>query len=282
MAFQRACITGTAQSWVATPWADPSMMICSLNDAYRMQGFQRADAWYDLHPLDKFFHPPQGQPVFAHQIPSGHYCRPKDHKGWLKQQQIPVWLHPHHATQDPDSATWPTAQAFPKAEIEAHFGRYFTSSPAWMLAHLMMQGYAEIHVYGIHLATEHEYREQRPQMEFLAGRFLGRGKQTMRVQDGLRYYETPDACLVFPEASPVLQQDWQYAFEAKPANQHRELLRWEAHKYQVKRERTIAALKTAPWWKPTKPLQRELWMYEAYQADIQDALARTELVHQWR
>jgi len=279
---QRACIVGTAQSWSMTPWNDPAMFVTSLNDAYRLQGFVRADAWYDLHPLDKFFHPPQGQTVYAHQVPAGHYCRPVEHKDWMAKQAIPVWLHPEHATQDPASAAWPSARAFPKAEIEAHFGRYFTSSPAWMLAHLILQGYSEVHIYGIHLATEQEYRDQRPQMEFLAGRFLGRGKQTMRVKDGLRYYETADATLVFPEASPVLQADWQYALEPKPHNSHRELLKWEHHKYSVKRERAIAALKTAPFWVRRTPLQAELWRHEAALADVQDQLQRCDLAQHWR
>lgn len=279
---QRAAIVGTAQSWQMTPFADPSMYIASLNDAYRMAGFVRADAWYDLHPLDKFYHPPQGQLVYAHQVPAGHYCRPDTHKQWLAMQQIPVWLHPDYATQDPAAAAWPSARAFPRAEVEAYFGRYFTSSPAWMLAHLILQGYREVHIYGIHLATEQEYRDQRPQMEFLAGRFLGRGQQTMTVKDGLRHYETADAHLVFPEASPVLQADWQYALEPKPHNTYKEQLKWEAHKYAIKRERAVAALKTAPWWQSKKQLQDDLWTFEAYQADVQDQLQRVDLVQQWR
>ena len=247
-----------------------------------MPGFVRADAWYDLHPLDKFYHPPQGQMVYAHQVPAGHYCRPETHKAWLAQQQIPVWLHPDHATQDPASASWPSARALPLQDITAYFGRYFTSSPALMLAHLILQGYKDVAIYGIHLATEQEYRDQRPQMEFLAGRFLGAGKLTMSVKDGLRHYETADAHLVFPEASPVLQADWMYAIEPKPHTGHKEALKWEAHKYAVKRERTVAALKTAPWWASKKALQDDLWRFEAYQADVQDQLARVDLVQQWR
>jgi hypothetical protein len=279
---ERAVIVGTAQTWVLTPWADPSAYIVSLNDAYRMPGFVRADAWYELHPLDHFYHPPLNQQVYAHQIPAGHYCRPAEHKAWLAQQVIPVWLHPDHATQDPASASWPHAKPLPLADITNYFGRYFTSGPALMWAHLMLQGYREIHVYGIHLATEQEYRDQRPQFEFLAGRFLGRGKQTMTVKDGLRHYETPEGHLVFPEASPILQADWMYAIEKKPHNTQRELLKWEAHKYQIKRERTIAALKTAPWWQSKTQLQRDLWLYEAYQADVQDALQRADLAQHWR
>ena len=279
---KRACITGTAQSWVQTPWADPEMRICSLNDAYRLKGFVRADAWYDPHPLNMFYTPAEGQVLFAHQVPPGKYARPKDHKQWLAQQQIPVWLHPDHVAQDPESANWPSARPLPLAEITDYFGRYFTSSPALIMAHLILQGFKEIHVYGIHLATEQEYRDQRPQMEFLAGRFLGASKQTMTVKDGLRHYETQDAHLVFPEASPVLQADWMYAIEPKPHNGHKEQLKWEHHKYSIKRERAIQALKTAPWWASTKATQDELWTYEAHLADVQDALQRVDLAQAWR
>src|SRR6185295_2228492 len=181
---ERVAIVGTAQSWMKTPWHDLGLHIRSLNDAYRMPGFQRADAWYDLHPLDKFYHPESNQ-VFAHQIPPGHYCRPKTHIEWLSQQQIPVWLHPEYARQHPAAATWKHARAFPKADIEAHFGRYFASSPGWMMGQALMEGVKELHIYGIHLATEQEYVEQRPNFEMLCGALLGRGKQRQAVRDGL-------------------------------------------------------------------------------------------------
>ena len=258
------------------------MHICSLNDAYRMHGFVRADAWYDLHPLDKFYAPVEGQILYAHQVPAGMYARPATHKQWLASQQIPVCLHPEHVTQDPASAAWPTARAFPWHEVAEYHGQYFTSSPALIMAHLMMQGCKEIQIYGIHLATESEYRDQRPQMEMLAGRFLGRGKLTKTTKNGLRYYETPDALLVFPEMSPVLQADWVYAIEPKPQTQHKEQLRWEHHKYSIKRERAIQALKVKPWWQRAAPLQNELWQHEAALADVQDALQRIEIAQGWR
>jgi hypothetical protein len=280
--MQRATIVGTAQSWTMAPWNDPGMYIVSLNDAYRMKGFVRADAWYDLHPLDKFYAPVEGALLYAHQVPAGCYARPADHKAWLASQQIPVWLHPDHATQDPASAAWPTARAFPWADVKDTFTDYFTSSPAEIMAHLMLQGATEIHIYGIHLATESEYIHQRPQMEMIAGRFLGRGKCTKTTKNGLRYYESPDALLVFPEASPVLQADWVYAIEPKPHDGHKEQLKWEHHKYSIKRERAIGALKAKPFWQRSKPLQEALWLHEAQLADVQDALQRVDLAQHWR
>ncbi len=293
MNHERVCIVGTAQTWVKTPWTDTGLHIVSLNDAYRMKGFVRADAWYDFHPLNKFYHPVDGQQVYAHQIPVGHYCRPVDHIDWLAKQQIPVYLHPGYREQHPAAASWTHARAFPKAEVEAHYGRYFTSSPGWMMAQAMMDGAKEIQIYGIHLATEHEYIEQRPNFEMLCGMLLGRGKRKDIVKDGLRYYESPDGLLVLPEGTPILSSNFQYAFETRP-RAHEDPIRWELHKLEIKRARMIEALKTKPWWSPyvTMPdpangpearerltawrAQEQLTRLEAQAADQGDVLARLQ------
>ena len=293
---KRIAIVGTAPSWNLTPWHDPTLAIYSLNDAYRIKGFQRADFWADIHPLDKYhFIPsvPDGQPppaIFAHQIPSDHYVRPAGHLDWLATQTMPVYLHPDHATQLPASATWPQARPFPKAAIEAHFGRYFTSTPGWMLAQAVLEGAREIHIYGIHLSTEQEYFDQRPNFEFLIGCVLGRGKRRLSVKDGLRRYETNDGVIVLPEASPVLSATFQYAFEPAPRKKL-EPLKWEVHKAQCKVQRVMTALRSSAWGLATiqdpqpdgtmKPrrarvstLQQELIAYEALLGDCQDILRR--------
>lgn len=280
--MERFCIVGTAPSWAKTPWNDPGLYIASLNDAHRMRGWVRADAWYDFHPLNRFHYvePTQGQ-VFAHQVPPGFYVRPTGHLDWLARQSqtIPVWLHPDYRTQQPEAATWPKAQPFPKAEIEAHFGRYFTSSPAWMMAHAILQGAKEIHIYGIHLATEHEYVEQRPNFEFLCGRVLGASKVRTTVMNGLRRYESQDGVIVLPEASPILASDFQYAFDPRP-RAVLEPLKWDAHRFTVKRERAVAALRVAPWWLPKRTLQADLWHWDALLADTQDQIGRLQAQQQ--
>lgn len=294
---ERIAIVGTAQSWTKTPWADTGLHIRSLNDAYRMPGFQRADSWYDLHPLNRFYHPASNK-VYAHEIPPGHYCRPAEHLNWLSTQQIPVWLHPDYLTQHPAAADWVNAQPFPKADVEAHFGRYFTSSPGWMMGQALMDGVKELHIYGIHLATEIEYIEQRPNFEMLCGALLGRGKRTETLRDGLRYYETADGLLVLPEEAPVLSAGFQYAFETRPGS-HEEPLKWELHKIEVKRNRLIEAMKRKPKWsrfivvpdpsisdEATEALtfaqaQERLFRYEAMAGDTHEALGRIRADAQW-
>jgi hypothetical protein len=298
MSHRRIAIVGTAPSWNLTPWADTSLEIWSLNDAYNIDGLQRADVWYDLHPLDKFFFAPKPEPgkkvgIFAHQIPQGYYVRPHSHLEWLATAPIPKYLHPDFATQKPEAANWPNVKAFPKADIEAEYGHYCTSSPQWMLAHALMLGIREVHIYGIHLSTESEYIDQRPGFEFIIGCLLGAGKRKLTIKNGLRHYESADGLVVLPEASPVLSSKFQYAFEPSPRKQL-EPLHWELHKAQIKLARTVGALKQATWpitsiiepipndpegktqkrWVRTSTLQQEVWHHEALVQDCQDALAR--------
>ena len=296
-AIERYAIIGTAPSYIQTPWQDPTLVKASLNDAYALPGVV-ADEWVDLHPMDHFFYPPdapdgkRGQ-VFEHQVPFGYYVRPKTHLNWLATQQIPRWLHPDHAAQVPASATWPNVHAFPRDAVQERFGMYFGSTPAWMLAHAILRGAKEIHIYGIHLATESEYIEQRPNFEFLIGCVLWKGKRRVTVGHNLRRYETTDGLVVLPESSPILQAKHQYAFEPSP---RRALapLRWELHKAQTKRERMALALMARQWWNPiatveepgetpgeTKTrrawpstLQRELKYYDALVGDCHEQLQR--------
>ena len=268
---KRMAIIGTAQSWRLTPWTDPGLELWSLNDAYRIPGFKRADRWFDLHPHDHFWFVPEGaKSVNAKEIPVGHYVRPAGYLDWLKKLSIPLYLQ-----LEPTEGFGPLAKRFPKEEIEAHFGRYFTSTPAWMLALAVMEGYSEIHIYGIHLATENEYIEQRPNFEYLIGRVLGKGKVTQTVVNGVRHYETADGHIALPADSPVLQSDFQYAYQTRP----RAILvplQVELHELQIKREKLMKQLITRKWWEPASSTQAELRYVNAAIADAQHALQRAQ------
>lgn len=296
MSVSKYGIVGTAPSWKKTPWSDTSFLLASLNDAYQLgpQGFQRADEWFDPHPLDHFLYP-DGKVVYPHTIPPGHYVRPKDHLKWLGEQTIPVYLNPGYLQQHPPAKDWAHARPLPVQDIVAHFGQYFTSTPQWMMALGIMRGFVDFWIWGIHLATQQEYRDQRPGFEFLIGRLLGRGKIRETVADGMRHYETNEGHVALPVESPVLQAKFQYALEPRPGP-HLAPLEWEMHKLQIKRDRTIQALKQRPWWQPigaiqepgedgtpvrricsTAALQNELWYLEAAMADTQQEMQRLTL-----
>jgi len=130
---KRCAILGTAPTWRETPWDDPTLEVWALNDSYLL-GFPRADRWYDIHPFDKFyFRDPHQRKVQADEVPAGTFVRPQGHIEWLAKQTCPVYI----ASAD---KRVPRATVFPRAEIEARFGRWFDSTPAWMLAHALMEG----------------------------------------------------------------------------------------------------------------------------------------------
>lgn len=190
---KRIAIIGTAPSWRATPWDDPTLEIWCLND-FHVLNAPRATRWFDLHPLDKlYFRDPAKRKVFAGDVPAGFFVRPTGHLEWLRRQTIPVYV------QDAAALGSPNAVTFPKAEIEAKFGRHFASSPAWMIGLALLEGVTELHIYGIHLATEWEYLKQKPNMTFLLGLAAGMGVK-----------------VVLPKGCPLLAESHQYAYEEDP------------------------------------------------------------------
>lgn len=194
---KRVAIVGTAESWVNTPWDDPTLEIWGLNDAWTL-GFKRVDVWFELHPLDRFhFREVTQRVVYAHEVPYGCYVRPRGHLEKLQEmaRTIPVYLQ-----QEPPAGWPPNAKRLPIEELRKRFGSYWSSGPSYEVALAMMEGASEIQIWGIHLATEHEYREQRANFEHLLGIARGMGIK-----------------IVMADASPVLKHGWQYAYEPKPA-----------------------------------------------------------------
>jgi hypothetical protein len=239
------------------------MEIWSLNDAYmcrdaKGRGLQRVDRWYELHPLDKMFFRPKGNKVvYAHEIPKGFYVRPEGHVEWLKTQAqtIPVYLQ-----QEPPN-DWPAnARRFPLEELEARFGAYWASGPSYMVAQAMAEGFQEIHIYGIHLSTEAEYREQRANFEHLLG--IARGM-------GIKVY--------MAEESPLLKHPWKYGYEPKPVAvvpPSLEEARKEIKTVRTERAQLSGQLIRWPRWKPkTAALERLEWL-ELLESDLAQTISR--------
>lgn len=251
---KRVAIVGTAPSWQDTPWHDTTLEIWSLNDAYlcrdaRGQGFQRIDRWFELHPLDKlYYRKPEQRVVFAEDVPPGHYVRPTGHIDWLKQQAktIPVYLQ-----QTPPDGWPPNARRFPIEEVKARFGEYWASGPSYMVALAILEGFTEIHIYGIHLATQHEYIEQRPQFEHLLGVAQGLGIR-----------------IVMSEKSPLLRHKWQYGYQPKPqAVIHP--AHAQAQKAHAERAKLLKQIAELPWWQSKAPLVDRMRRLKALEEDAQ-------------
>lgn len=205
--LKRCAIIGTAPSWKQCPYDDPTLEVWSLNDAY-LVGVPRADRWYDLHPVHQMWFRQPNVALDPRTVPTGVYVRPQQHLQWLGSRPFPVFMLEARADI-------PNAKAFPWQGVLDHFahvwplrrqrdGRivpgkdYEVSTPTWLLMHAIMEGYREIHVYGIHLATEWEYVQQRPNFEFLLGYARGLGIQ-----------------IVLPQNTPICKASYRYAQEPK-------------------------------------------------------------------
>jgi hypothetical protein len=253
---KRICILGTAESWKHAPFNDPTIEIWALNDAYCLN-IPRADRWFEIHPLDKMYFRPKGRKlVMEKDIPPGWFVRPEGHIEWLKKfaQTNPVYLQ-----AEPD-ASWPVnAKRFPIEQVEETFGGYWASGPAYMVALAILEGVTEIQVYGIHLATEQEYRLQRANFEHFLGIARGRGIN-----------------VIMAPTSPVLTHPWRYAYDDKPAAQANPYAaEWKA----VQKEKAALTRELINWPKgkdKTRALAR-LRRLDVIELDIQNEAAKRSM-----
>ena len=276
--LKRAAIIGTAQSMRQCPWHDNTLEVWGLNDSY-MLNIPRANRWFDLHPFHQMYFrdgaQQGGQTVIpssaAREIPLGVYLRPAGHLQWLKTRGFPVYLLE-------TSPEYPTGVTFPQEKVFGFFKQFWplrltrkgtivagddyeVSTPSLMLMTAIVEGYREIHVYGIHLATEWEYVQQRPNFEFLLGIAAGLGIK-----------------VVLPEMTPICKANYKYAFEPKGdlplqiAQQSIDRIKGEG---QYIRQR----LNLLPWWaySQKQDFQRRLGQLEIDLLDARQRLQRTQL-----
>lgn len=65
-----------------------------------------------------------------------------------------------------DIGLFPRATRLPHEALIAQFGQlFFSSTPAWMMAMALQEGYTEIGLFGMDMSSRHEYVLQRPGMQ---------------------------------------------------------------------------------------------------------------------
>lgn len=253
MTVKRVAIVGTAPSWRDCPFDDPGLHIATLNDAYVL-GFPRIDSLWELHPLDHMYFRKMDQRVIHEMdIPPGYYVRPEGHIDRLKAmaRTIPVFLQ----AQPP--ADWPVnAQRFPIEDYVEKYGDYWASGPSYMVAWAIEHGAEEIQIWGIHLETEAEYREQRAQFEHMLGIAKGRG---VRV--------------VMAPQSPVLKHGFRYAYQPRPAKHPAKLTLIETRHKKQELTMRLAAL---PRWASRTALTDQLRRASAVEWDCLRAMSQRQ------
>jgi hypothetical protein len=267
---KKCAIVGTAGTWRETPWNDPDLDIWTLNDAY-MLGFPRIDVHFEMHPLDKFVFRPKDKKFVTHgDIPPGHYLRPEGHLEWLEEASSKDTLI---VTQDDPPPSWNMAVKYPRAEMEQEFEDflwvdktwhrpYASSGPLWMMLLALHMGYEEIGIWGIHLATEREYVEQRPNFEGIIYYAIGKGVK-----------------IYLPKTTPICKGTHTYCYE-KRYSQEKDALKHHMAVIDKKYHNLSTLLKQRHFWQPKKPYTQALLDLECDKHELMTQYQRIEFADQ--
>lgn len=157
--LKKIAIIGFASSYREAPYDDPSVEIWGMNELWKY--LSRWDRWFELHPRE----------VFAKEGDRDQAA----HEAWLQQQPAdkPIYMLQRH-DDIPGSVPYPlddmAARFFPGQPRP-----YFTSSIAFMLALAIAERPSWIGLYGIDLASDTEYANQRAAAEYFIGVARGMG-----------------------------------------------------------------------------------------------------------
>lgn len=168
----KIAIVGTAESTRgAAPYGDDSWQIWSLGA--NIHAIPRYDRWFELHHQRVLEACGAWQQLY-----------PK-----LKQAGEKLTIgHPN--------PNLPDAKLIPLEELMTAYGKYFTSSIAWMIAMAIHEKPTEIGIWGVEMQGDGEYAHQKPCCEY----FLGMAKGM-----GIKVY--------VPEQSTLLRAERMYAIE---------------------------------------------------------------------
>ena len=157
-------------------FGDPDFEIWAINQLYIAFPAitENATRWFQIH----------------HRHSYDQAARDHKHHDWLAEQnRFPIYMQ----VKESDI---PMSIEFPKDEITDHFGRYFTNSISWQIALAIYEGFEAIHVYGVDMAQNEEYSEQRPSCEYFLGWARGAG---------IKVY--------IPDKSDLCKTTWLYPYE---------------------------------------------------------------------
>jgi hypothetical protein len=264
--WDRIAIIGTAETWRETPWHDKTLKLMGLNDAWCLDWPRFPDVWFEQHPL--------GQPntLTPEDLPPGRHLRPEGHIAWLQKasERIPVFL------QNPPPRGWPPkAQRYPIEHMSEKFRDilrvdptwqkdYAMSGITWMLLWALDMGVKELHIYGIHLATEREYMDQRPNFELIIGWAIAKGVK-----------------IVLPPTAPILKGREVYCYEPR-MSQAMDQERFRLGRINDERTRLVKKLASRGWWQPTYADRESLFQLEVDKMDCDQKLLRLWVADQSR
>lgn len=169
---KKVALCGFAESYKSAPFNDPTIEVWGLNELHKY--LPRWDRWFEVHD-------DQTLGVSKRDLSEGEMKR---HLDWLSRDHgpnKPIYMLPQFC----GSGRFPNAVPLPLEDLLACFkrGRYYTSTIAYMIAMAIMDGYSWIGMFGIDLASDTEYGNQRPCAEYYTGLAEGLGIEVVIAPD---------------------------------------------------------------------------------------------------
>lgn len=210
----KVAILGFAESWKTAPFDDPTVDVFGLNELWKY--VPRWNLWCELHDAETLG-------VTKRDLSDGEQKR---HLQWLSTTHGDgkrIFMQPAFC-----DGRFPNAEPYPLEQMCGLFGRYFTSSIGYMVALALVQGYEWIGLYGIDLASDIEYQQQRANAEYLVGIARGLGRT-----------------VVIADTSAICKAGHLYGYE-KPLAENPLLEPVQAHLTGLKKkhDETVALLNT--------------------------------------
>ena len=143
------------------PYNDTTKDLAGMNEEYAFKWFKakpaNTAAWFQLHPFSSFSRKDN--------------LNDKNHWAWLQKK------HPFPILMAENFSQVPSCMRYPREEVFAEFGNYFTSSLTYVMAWAYLVGYKRIELYGFNMASHTEYVSQRPNAHYWIGLLRGKGME---------------------------------------------------------------------------------------------------------
>ena len=206
---ERVAIVGFADSWNLAPYNDDTWEIWGLNSLFEI--IPRFDRWFDIH--DRYIFGIDGNKEVGY----GLTRTGQPYMQALAGMKCPTYMVEQYK-DIPMSLRFPIelmiAEFDPKGEKKLFqhwkgigpedWSGYITNSISCMIAFAIMEGFKEIGLYGVDMATTagwNEYAFQRPSCEYYLGIAVGRGIK-----------------ITLPDASDLLKNRFIYGWQDQIEN----------------------------------------------------------------
>lgn len=154
----KVAILGFVKHWQQAPFADMDFEIWGLNELY--QFIPRWDRWFEIHQRSLY---------------ENDRNRTSEHIQKLKAMTCPVYMI-QHWDDIPASVPYPLAQIIERFPNPCPAARpYLTNTITFEILLALLEGFQEIHLYGVDMSHSTEYGEQRPSCEYAIGLAQGMG-----------------------------------------------------------------------------------------------------------